>query len=577
MTIGEKIQTLRLEAGLSQMQLADEIGVSRQTVSKWESDAALPDTDKVLLLARCFGVTTDALLQSETPLPETGKTAEAQDVPFAAADETADFWAAQKRDGTIAPGGKEAEDAEPDPADPQTKKQKTPRRRTGRRKGLLIGALVAALVLLTVGAVLALAGGGALGKLIGLKPKAKNLQSVTVLIHGLGGWGEDAPTNAYSHYWGGDATDLPAALRAEGCAVIAPSVGPISSTWDRACELYAKLTGTRVDYGAAHAAAHNHARFGRDYTDAGPMLPGWGETATAALVGHSFGGETARLLAWLLANGDEAERSTEQADRSPLFDGGHTHWVYSVTTLCSPQNGSSLTEVIDRAGGLANGLLGGILGQLTGVDSATDLVAQLAYAMAGLSNPANGTYDFMLDQFGITDATGGFSDVIAAFSAAAGSGQDHAGYELTPDGAAALNARIGTVPEVLYFSYAYCCTTASGSVHVPTAETLGVLYPAALAMGSVTATTPGGIVIGADWFPNDGLVNVISALYPAGQDFRSVTAEEEADEATRYQPGIWNVFPVRAGHHGSVLGMGRTQEETLTFYRALLRRINTGK
>ena len=56
MTLGERIQNMRKEMGLSQEELAERIGVSRQSVSKWENDAALPDTDKVLQLSRLFGV-----------------------------------------------------------------------------------------------------------------------------------------------------------------------------------------------------------------------------------------------------------------------------------------------------------------------------------------------------------------------------------------------------------------------------------------------------------------------------------------------------------------------------------------
>ena len=62
MTIGKKISTLRMAAGLSQEQLAEEIVVSRQSVSKWEMDQALPQIDKVLQLCEFFDVSADELL-----------------------------------------------------------------------------------------------------------------------------------------------------------------------------------------------------------------------------------------------------------------------------------------------------------------------------------------------------------------------------------------------------------------------------------------------------------------------------------------------------------------------------------
>ena len=49
----------------------------------------------------------------------------------------------------------------------------------------------------------------------------------------------------------------------------------MGSAWDRTCELYAQLTGTRVDYGKAHAEKYGHARYGRTYEK--PLFPGWGE------------------------------------------------------------------------------------------------------------------------------------------------------------------------------------------------------------------------------------------------------------------------------------------------------------
>ena len=65
MTIGEKITRLRTAAGISQEQLAEKISVSRQSVSKWEMDPALPQIDKVLQLCELFDVSADELLQDK--------------------------------------------------------------------------------------------------------------------------------------------------------------------------------------------------------------------------------------------------------------------------------------------------------------------------------------------------------------------------------------------------------------------------------------------------------------------------------------------------------------------------------
>ena len=63
MILADKIMTLRKKNTWSQEELAERIGVSRQAVSKWESAQAIPDLDKILLLAELFGVTTDYLLK----------------------------------------------------------------------------------------------------------------------------------------------------------------------------------------------------------------------------------------------------------------------------------------------------------------------------------------------------------------------------------------------------------------------------------------------------------------------------------------------------------------------------------
>lgn len=65
MTLGQKIQTLRHDAGLSQEGLGEKLGVSRQAISKWEADGAVPEVDKLIVLSRLFEVNLHDLLQVE--------------------------------------------------------------------------------------------------------------------------------------------------------------------------------------------------------------------------------------------------------------------------------------------------------------------------------------------------------------------------------------------------------------------------------------------------------------------------------------------------------------------------------
>ena len=74
MTMGERIQSLRTGCGLSQEQLAGLVGVSRQAVSKWERNEAMPEVEKLVRISRQFGVSTDYLLLEELEEPETANT-----------------------------------------------------------------------------------------------------------------------------------------------------------------------------------------------------------------------------------------------------------------------------------------------------------------------------------------------------------------------------------------------------------------------------------------------------------------------------------------------------------------------
>ena len=73
MTFGQKLQTLRQRAGMSQDVLAERLGVSRQAVSRWERDETMPDPDKIVGLADLFGVTTDYLLRQDGGRTGTGR------------------------------------------------------------------------------------------------------------------------------------------------------------------------------------------------------------------------------------------------------------------------------------------------------------------------------------------------------------------------------------------------------------------------------------------------------------------------------------------------------------------------
>lgn len=79
MILADKIIALRKKAGWSQEQLAEQLGISRQSVSKWESGMSVPDLDKIVKMSGLFGVSTDYLLKDEIEEIQPSETAERDD------------------------------------------------------------------------------------------------------------------------------------------------------------------------------------------------------------------------------------------------------------------------------------------------------------------------------------------------------------------------------------------------------------------------------------------------------------------------------------------------------------------
>ncbi len=179
-----------------------------------------------------------------------------------------------------------------------------------------------------------------------------NTNYTYVWVHGLMGWGEYDFYYAIFPYWGILNGDLMKKLDNVGYDCRAASVSGTASAWDRACELYAQLTGTVVDYGEAHSNHYGHDRYGEDFTGRA-LVDEWDSENKINILGHSFGGATTRLFASLMAVGSEEEMAASPDDVSAFFTGGKADWIYSVTSLAAPHNGTSayasMTDQADSA------------------------------------------------------------------------------------------------------------------------------------------------------------------------------------------------------------------------------------
>ena len=236
-----------------------------------------------------------------------------------------------------------------------------------------------------------------------------------IFVHGLSGWGSYDKAYRRMPYWGMRGGDLMAFLRQRGYDCYAASVSPTGSAWDRACELYAQLAGTRVDYGEAHSRGCRHARYGRDFSGS-PLIPSWREETRLVLLGHSFGGATVRLFSELMAHGDEAERAT--ASPSVLFLGGMERHIHSIVTLAAPMNGTTAYELFSDPS----------------FDPAKVRVPWWSRRLARMMSRGTRPKPDSRDE------------------------SDYAHYDMHIDNALAMNNRIATLRHVYYFSVPCCAT-----------------------------------------------------------------------------------------------------------------------
>ena len=364
-----------------------------------------------------------------------------------------------------------------------------------------------------------------------------------VFVHGMFGWGSEIGIDKIAPYWGATTGNLMKHLAGCGYECYAASVGPVSSAWDNACELYAQLTGTRVDYGKAHSLKHNHERFGRRYRK--PLLEGFGKRKIH-LIGHSHGGQVIRLLAHLLTYGDEAEKEvTHEAEISGLFTGGKEDWAASIVSLCTPNNGTSLYDIAEKAN------------IIHPVGRTVDFVM----CVVGRTAIHGRWVDYQLEQYGLTPLRGEKkADKIFDAIKKIDSGDDHILADLSFKGAYELNRKIEISPKINYF-----CYTASGTVGEKY-RTKNIKLPPLKPLSMIMARhkLPDdcfGLSFDDSWRENDGLVNTVSGRNPIDEPAKEYDGIVEA--------GKWNIMPTLTCDHGGAAGLLANKKELHEFYENL--------
>jgi len=390
--------------------------------------------------------------------------------------------------------------------------------------------------------------------------------AVNIMLPGVLGYGENGGANPAVPYFGAlSGINICDELEARGYPSYTADIGPLSSAWDRACELYAQLTGTRVDYGAAHSEACGHARFGRDY--AKPMFPGWSETRPVNLIGHSLGGLTARVFAMLCDEGSASERAATPAkDRSPLFDGGMVNRIHAIVTMGTPHGGSThfLTMRDDYS----------LLTRLIDFPWHIGFIALLH--LIGNSRLISRFYDLQFDHFNVTHppaafGEGLFNDYVWYRSIARlFASRDHALYDLSIDGAAKINEVDKIRPGIRYLSYSESLTLDLFGLHLPSPAAIDPIFSVfALQMGLGVSLMP---LPDKAWRETDGAVPLQSSFYPEGQPHKKAPASASAT----LKPGVWHLMPTVRGDHLYYIGgdlLRHNRRALLDIYLYMMRRI----
>lgn len=294
---------------------------------------------------------------------------------------------------------------------------------------------------------------------------------------------------------GGRTMRLAATLRGRGLDVHAARLGPVSSSHDRACELFYALKGGRVDYGAERAVQYGHARFGPTHVTG--SLPCWDAEHPIILLTHSQGAGTALALQRLLADGHFAPEHPTSAD-----------WIEAIVCVAAPLNGAASVLGPPWYVPPPSRSLDGTTSQFCGPwTSAVGVLVTLGYILHVLVGWSalvrRWVWDWRLDHWLLTAR-----DLPALVR------QRHpilhttnsALHEITPAGAAARNAAMRPHPRTFYITQPGQITRGRDALPLHTASPLHVAFGALHAwLGQSDAERH-----------TDGLVPVASQRFPAG-------------------------------------------------------------
>jgi len=357
-----------------------------------------------------------------------------------------------------------------------------------------------------------------------------------VLVHGFLGWGPEE-MGKYK-YWGGF-QDLEEYLESKGFTVFTVSIGPITSNWERAVEVFHQLKGGQVDYGEEHANTWGIIQRPEGKTYPG-LYPEWDAKHPVHFIGHSMGGQTIRMLAQQLNNVYYADSSGVFPEKNSLLGKTNSGWIKSITTIGTPHNGTTLTDIAKRS------------------------VSFLQYFVGLAAVAGTDFYDFDMEHWnfrrGINEPWLNYFRRVREHPA--WESHNFSAWELNLDGARHLNSVIQMDPEIFYYSYALSATnldTVSGN-HIPMSGINLILQAKARRIGMKKTFWADGTPTDSTWYENDGVVNTCSQWGPTtGINGPEPIAEYNINEPPI--PGQWYAVRQLKIDHWSIIGQGLISEE----------------
>lgn len=322
-----------------------------------------------------------------------------------------------------------------------------------------------------------------------------------VFVHGLFGWGPDELEGF--PYWG-EATQ-----QFKNFKVHEASCGPVSSFHDRACEVFAQIKGTIVDYGEKHSHNEKHARFSDDFTHPQryPLVPDWSADNQVILIGHSAGAQTCMQLQQLLADDFWGFGSTAE-------------WVEAIVCVAGVINGSMLPYFLgcDKSTGKLTGPIGNFIGK----------DVQIAASASG--DPVKKFYDFDLDQWLGNAESIDYDNFLKALDTSHfAKGEDNLAFDLSLQGCLKANQKFKTNKNTYYLSIVTSQTKPlklplMAGKQIPELSRINPLLAFSAAQQGALMTfdnqnppIPGwgtGDLTVDKWQDNDGAVSSISQRYP---------------------------------------------------------------